>query len=159
MLKTATPKTIRGAAELSAAVGEELGISPWYEVSQDRISAFAGATGDQYWIHVDPKRAEAEGMGATIVHGLFTLSLGPQLMDTIVRFEGFEGKLNYGYDRVRFRHPYQSTAGCGCGCSCSPSPRRLDRYGRRWSRRSTVSTKQSRSASPPASCDLRPADG
>jgi acyl dehydratase len=105
MLETATLKNIRGAAELSAAVGEELGISPWYEVTQDRISAFADATGDQYWIHVDPKRAEAEGMGATIAHGLFTLSLGPRLMDAIVRFEGFEGKLNYGYDRVRFPAP------------------------------------------------------
>jgi acyl dehydratase len=105
MLKTATPKTIRGAAELSAAVGEELGISPWYEVTQDRISAFADATGDQYWIHVDPQRAEAAGMAATIAHGLFTLSLGPALMDTIVRFEDFQGKLNYGYDRVRFPAP------------------------------------------------------
>jgi acyl dehydratase len=105
MLKTATPKTIRGAAELSAAVGEELGISPWYEVTQDRISAFADATGDQYWIHVDPKRAEAEGRGSTIAHGLFTLSLGPQLMDMIVTFEGFDGKMNYGYDRVRFPAP------------------------------------------------------
>lgn len=105
MLKTETPKTIRGAAELSAAVGEELGISPWYEVTQDRISAFADATGDHYWIHVDPKRAEAEGTGSTIAHGLYTLSLGPQLMDTIVSFEGFEGKLNYGYDRVRFPAP------------------------------------------------------
>jgi acyl dehydratase len=105
MLKTATQKTIRGAVELSAAVGEELGISPWYETSQHRITAFADATGDQYWIHVDPKRAEAEGMGSTIAHGLFTLSLGPQLMDTIVSFEGFEGKLNYGYDRVRFPAP------------------------------------------------------
>jgi acyl dehydratase len=106
MLKTAAnPKTIRGTAELSAAVGEELGISPWYDVSQDRITAFADATGDRYWIHVDPERAAASGKGSTIAHGLFTLSLGPQLMDTIVSFEGFDGKLNYGYERVRFPGP------------------------------------------------------
>ena len=105
-----TPKTIRGIAELRAEVGHELGISPWYEMSQDRITAFAEATGDEYWIHVDPERAAQSPMGATIAHGLFTLSLGPQLMDTIVRFEGFEGKLNYGYDRVRFpaRSPVDS---------------------------------------------------
>jgi acyl dehydratase len=106
MLETANPpKTIRGIAELRAEIGQELGISPWYEVSQDRITAFAEATGDNYWIHVDPVRAAQSPMGATIAHGLFTLSLGPGLMDTIVQFEGFEGKLNYGYDRVRFPGP------------------------------------------------------
>jgi acyl dehydratase len=106
MLETANPpKTIRGIAELRAEVGQELGISPWYEMSQERITAFAEATGDKYWIHVDPARAAKSPMGATIAHGLFTLSLGPVLMDTIVQFEGFEGKLNYGYDRVRFPGP------------------------------------------------------
>jgi acyl dehydratase len=105
MLTSATPRTIRGTAELGAAVGEELGISPWSDVSQERISAFAAATGDHYWIHVDAERAAASGMGSTIAHGLFTLSLGPQLMDTIVRFDGFDGILNYGYDRVRFTAP------------------------------------------------------
>ena len=104
-MRLRTPKTIRGIAELRAEVGQALGISPWYEMSQDRITAFAEATGDEYWIHVDPARAAQSPMGATIAHGLFTLSLGPHLMDTIVRFEGFEGKLNYGYDRVRFPGP------------------------------------------------------
>ena len=106
MLETATPpKTIRGIAELRAEVGQELGISPWYEISQDRITAFANATGDKYWIHVDPALAAQSPMGGTIAHGLFTLSLGIYLMDTIVEFEGFEGKLNYGYERVRFPAP------------------------------------------------------
>ena len=106
MLETDIPKTITGASELGAAAGTELGISPWYEMSQDRIAAFAAATGDHYWIHVDPARAAAESeIGSTIAHGLFTLSLGPQLMDTIVRFDGFGGKLNYGYERVRFPGP------------------------------------------------------
>jgi hypothetical protein len=50
MLNIASPKTIRGAADLRAAVGKELGISSWYEVTQDRVTAFADATGDQYWI-------------------------------------------------------------------------------------------------------------
>jgi acyl dehydratase len=106
MLETATPpKTIRGIAELRAEVGQELGISPWYEISQARITAFADATGDRYWIHVDPARASQSQLGTTIAHGLFTLSLGIQLMDAIVQFEGFEGKLNYGYERVRFPAP------------------------------------------------------
>jgi acyl dehydratase len=105
MLETQTPKTITSASALRAAAGKELGVSSWLEVSQDRITAFAEVTGDHYWIHTDPARAAASGMGSTIAHGLFTLSLGPQLTDTIVRFEGFGGKLNYGYERVRFPGP------------------------------------------------------
>ena len=106
MLETANrPKTIRGITDLKAEVGRELGISPWYDMSQARITAFAEATGDRYWIHVDPVRSAQTPLGATIAHGLFTLSLGPQLTDTIVQFEGFKGRLNYGYDRVRFPAP------------------------------------------------------
>lgn len=83
MLDTANhPKTICGIADLRAEVGQELGVSPWYEMSQDRLTAFAGATGEKYRIHIDPARATRSPMGATIRHGLFTLSLGPDLMDT-----------------------------------------------------------------------------
>jgi acyl dehydratase len=105
MLDAEVPKAVRGVAELSAVVGEDLGTSPWYDVSQDRIDAFAAATGDRYWIHVDPQRAAESALGSTIAHGLFTLSLGPALMDMIVKFEGFAGALNYGYERVRFPAP------------------------------------------------------
>ena len=105
MIEDAAAKTIHGIDELRAAIGRELGVSPWYEVTQERIDAFAEASGDRYWIHVDPERAAGSEMGSTIAHGLFTLSLGPMLMESIVAFDGFPRMLNYGYDRVRFSAP------------------------------------------------------
>ncbi|MGB0478619.1 MAG: MaoC/PaaZ C-terminal domain-containing protein, partial [Parvibaculales bacterium] len=69
--------------EYSAAVGEELGVSDWYEVDQERVNMFADATGDHQWIHLDPERTQKElGMG-TIAHGFLTLSLLPVLMGQI----------------------------------------------------------------------------
>jgi len=70
--------TITGIDELKAKVGEELGVSDWHEVTQDEINAFAEATGDHQWIHVDPERAAQTPFGGTIAHGLYTLSLGPR---------------------------------------------------------------------------------
>ena len=91
--------------ELLAAEGEDLGMSDWLEVTQPLIDAFAQATGDTYWIHTDPERADAGPLGSTIAHGLYTLSLGPMFFDSLVTFEGFSVRLNYGYDRVRFPAP------------------------------------------------------
>jgi acyl dehydratase len=66
--------TITGIDELKAKVGEELGVSDWHEVTQDEIDAFAEATGDHQWIHVDPERAAQTPFGGTIAHGLLTRS-------------------------------------------------------------------------------------
>ncbi len=96
---------ITGPVGLESAVGGELGVSDWHEVTQELIDAFAGATGDDYWIHTDPTRAAGTPTGSTIAHGLLTLSLGPMLMYEIVSFEGFSMGLNYGYDKVRFIDP------------------------------------------------------
>jgi acyl dehydratase len=90
---------------LEAGVGEEFGPSDWHEVTQERVDAFAAATGDRFWIHVDPVRAAGSDMGGTIAHGLYTLSLGPQLSYSIVSFERFAVVLNYGFERVRFPSP------------------------------------------------------
>lgn len=98
-------KTISGIDELRASVGEELGVSGWHVLTQERVDAFADATADDYWIHVDPDRAAASELGGTIVHGLFTLSLGPMFTYSLVRFEGFSLTLNYGYQKVRFPAP------------------------------------------------------
>jgi acyl dehydratase len=98
-------RTIRGIEELAAAEGGELGVSDWHKVTQERIDAFAAATGDTYWIHTDPERAKAGPLGSTVAHGLYTLSLGPRFMYSIVAFEGFSTTLNYGYDKVRFIAP------------------------------------------------------
>jgi acyl dehydratase len=97
--------TITGIDELRAKVGEELGVSDWLEVTQADIDAFAQATGDHQWIHVDPERAAQTPFGGTIAHGLLTLSLGPRFTEEAFALEGFAFALNYGYDRVRFPAP------------------------------------------------------
>jgi acyl dehydratase len=97
--------TISGIDELRAKVGEELGVSDWHEVTQDAINAFADATGDHQWIHVDPERAAQTPWGSTIAHGLYTLSLGPQFTFEMFTIEGFAFGLNYGYNKVRFPAP------------------------------------------------------
>ncbi len=96
---------INGIDDLRARVGEELGASAWYEVTQARVDAFADASGDHQWIHVDPERAKATPFGGTIAHGLLTLSLGPQLGAEIFTIENVAFALNYGYGRVRFPAP------------------------------------------------------
>lgn len=83
-------------------VGSDLGTSDWVEVSQTDVDAFAKATGDQQWIHVDPKRAAAGPFGATIVHGYMTLSLLVPLLGNTYRVEGTAMGINYGLNKVRF---------------------------------------------------------
>jgi acyl dehydratase len=97
--------TITGVDELRSKVGTELGVSEWHEVTQDEIDAFADATGDHQWIHVEPERAAATPFGGTIAHGLYTLSLGPKFTFDMFTIEGFSFGLNYGYNRVRFPAP------------------------------------------------------
>lgn len=99
------PRIITGIDELTAAEGDHLGHSEWFEVTQDDIDDFADATRDRYWLHTDPDRAAASQLGSTIAHGLLTLSLGPMFTYSLVEFAGFAGTLNYGYDRVRFPAP------------------------------------------------------
>ncbi len=94
--------TITGLDELRAATGAELGVTDWHEVTQAEVDAFADATGDHQWIHVDPERAARSALGGTIAHGLFTLSLAPAMTAALLSFEGFAFALNYGYNRVRF---------------------------------------------------------
>lgn len=91
--------------ELAALQGTTLGPSQWQEITQQKIQAFADLTGDHQWIHVDPSRANASRFGSTIAHGLYSLSLGPMLMESLMAFDGFEHSLNYGYNRVRFPAP------------------------------------------------------
>ena len=101
----ATPTVITGIAGLSAAVGTELGVSDWYEVTQEAVNAFADVTEDFQWIHVDPERAAQTPFGGTIAHGLFTLSLGPKFSYEVIDLQGFAFGVNYGYGRVRFPAP------------------------------------------------------
>src|SRR3954469_18636548 len=97
--------TISGPEELKAKVGEELGVSDWHDVTQERVNAFADATEDFQWIHVDEERAKETPFGGTIAHGLYTLSLGPKFSYSMFTLDGFTFGLNYGYDKVRFPAP------------------------------------------------------
>ncbi|MFD1813250.1 MaoC family dehydratase [Rhodococcus gannanensis] len=102
---TTLPVRPSTAADLSDLVGRELGPTDWFEVTQDRVNAFADATGDHQWIHVDVEKAASSPLGGTIAHGLFSLSLGPFLSSRLLAFDGFAHGLNYGYNKVRFPAP------------------------------------------------------
>ena len=91
--------------EVSAAAGEEIGTSDWLTVDQDRVDAFADATGDHQWIHVDVERAKDGPFGGTIAHGYLTLSLVPYLGSQVFGLETPGAKLNYGVNKVRFPSP------------------------------------------------------
>jgi acyl dehydratase len=98
--------TVDGVAGVQALVGEHLGFSEWVTVSQEQVDAFADATGDHQWIHVDVERARAESpFGGPIAHGYLTLSLAPVLTAQILEVTGFRMAVNYGLDRVRFPSP------------------------------------------------------
>jgi acyl dehydratase len=84
--------------------GDHFGPSSWIEISQERIGAFADATDDHQWIHVDPERAAAGPFGSTIAHGYLTLSLLPAASYELLPPEGAMG-INYGLNRVRFPAP------------------------------------------------------
>lgn len=84
-------------------VGEEIGVIGWVDIDQAKIDAFAGATGDHQWIHVDPERAARETPGGkTIAHGFLLLSLFPALSDEFFSVEQNSYTLNYGLERLRF---------------------------------------------------------
>jgi len=100
-----TARVITGVEGLTAAIGEHLGYSEYFDVSQERVNQFAEATGDHQWIHVDVERAKSGPFGGPIAHGYLTLSLGPMLYPTVVRIEGFSMGVNYGANKIRFPSP------------------------------------------------------
>jgi acyl dehydratase len=99
---------VHTVADLKALIGQEVRVGPWYDVTQERVNAFAAATGDHQFIHVDPERAAMTPFGGTVAHGFFTLSLTVFLGQD---GEGIEMNLpirmgvNYGLNRVRFPAP------------------------------------------------------
>ncbi|MFJ8471608.1 MaoC family dehydratase [Kitasatospora sp. NPDC094011] len=97
--------TFASLAELTAAVGTELGTSEWHIIDQRTIDLFAEATGDHQWIHVDPERAKESRFGSTIAHGYLTQSMIPVLAKECYGVEGVRMALNYGSDKVRFPAP------------------------------------------------------
>ncbi len=95
--------------ELESRVGQEIGVTDWQTIDQQRIDLFAEATGDHQYIHVDPEQAAESPFGGTIAHGLLILSLVPAaLLEHALEPERTVMGLNYGYDNVRFLHPVKS---------------------------------------------------
>jgi acyl dehydratase len=98
-------RTFASLDEFVAAKGESLGFSEWHKITQEQVNAFADATGDHQWIHVDLERAASGPFGGTIAHGYLTVSLLPILSMEIFRIEKLTMGINYGLDRVRFPSP------------------------------------------------------
>ena len=96
-------------SSLRDLVGVELDPTGWLEVTQERIDAFAEATGDHQWIHVDPARAAEGPFGTTIAHGYLTLSLcAPLLGELLADLTSSSMSINYGTNKVRFPAPVPS---------------------------------------------------
>lgn len=96
------PKT----SELQGLIGQEIGLSKWFEITQARIDAFADCTEDHQFIHVDPEAAKKTPFGGTIAHGFLTLSLASAMSyDAVAPLDGVVMGVNYGFDKLRFLAP------------------------------------------------------
>ena len=97
------------ATDLQALIGTEVGVSKWIEIDQKRIDAFADATEDWQFIHVNPEAAAQTPFGGTIAHGFLTLSLmSAMTYDANPPLEGVVMGVNYGFDKLRFINPVRS---------------------------------------------------
>lgn len=104
------PRVIEGVQELRSLIGQEVAASEWFEITQERINAFADATEDHQWIHLDAERAKTDSpFKTTIAHGFLTLSLLPHLAAQAFTVRGdFKMGINYGLNRLRFVSPVAS---------------------------------------------------
>lgn len=104
--------TLDSVEDLKNHIGQEIGVSEWFPVTQQQIQQFADATGDHQWIHVDVERAQRESpYKATIAHGFLTLSLLPQFTPQVIRIKnGMRMGINYGLNRLRFVSPVRAGA-------------------------------------------------
>ena len=99
-------REIASLAELKSLIGQEVAVSDWVQINQERVNLFAEATGDRQWIHLDAERCRKESpFGGTIAHGFLTLSLLPMLMDSAVVMSDVKMGVNYGLNKVRFPSP------------------------------------------------------
>lgn len=97
--------TFKTLQNLTAQVGNEVAVSDWVLVTQERINQFAQATGDHQWIHVDAERAKSGPFGAPIAHGFLTLSLLSAFFEEAIHVEQVRMGVNYGLNKVRFVAP------------------------------------------------------
>lgn len=97
------PINIGSFADFEAYNGLDLGLSDYFQITQNQINLFADATHDHQWIHTDPERAKVEGaFGNTIAHGYLTLSIVPHLWEQIVQVTNLKMMINYGIENLRF---------------------------------------------------------
>ena len=101
-------RTFQTIAELKDLLGQEIGVSDWITVTQERIQLFADATNDHQWIHLDAERAKAGPFGTTIAHGFLTLSLLPEMAASAFAVSETRMGVNYGLNKVRFPAPVPS---------------------------------------------------
>jgi len=98
-------------ARLQEKIGAETGVSRWFDITQERIDAFAEVTEDRQFIHIDPEAAKATPFGGTVAHGFLTLSmLSAIAYDALPRVEGTAMGVNYGFDKIRFVAPVRAGA-------------------------------------------------
>lgn len=91
--------------EMLDQMGQEIAVSDWLTIGQDRISSFADCTIDHQWIHIDLERAKKESIyGSTIAHGFLTLSLVPYFLESCIEYHFAKSTINYGLNKVRFPH-------------------------------------------------------
>lgn len=101
----AARRRIASPQVLDRLVGEEVAVSGWWPIDQERIDLFAVATGDDQWLHVNPVRAASGPYGKTIAHGFLTLSLLPLMLDEAIELADLRMGVNYGLNKVRFPAP------------------------------------------------------
>lgn len=99
-------RVVESLSQLKELVGQEVSVSNWVEITQERVNQFAEATGDLQWIHTDVERSRKESpFGGTVAHGFLTLSLLPMLMADAVSMPDVKMGVNYGLNKVRFPAP------------------------------------------------------
>jgi acyl dehydratase len=112
---------------LRNAVGTQIGLSRWVDISQSRIDAFAEVTEDRQFIHVDPQRASQTAFGTTVAHGFLSLSMLSMLAyDALPQIDGQSASINYGFDRLRFISPVARDARIRARFTLSGMERRAD---------------------------------
>ncbi len=98
-------REFKNLAELRPLLGQEIAVSEWVRVDQNRINLFADATGDHQWIHLDAERSAKGPFGSTIAHGFLTLSMIPIFMAQAIKMQDVKMGVNYGLNKVRFTSP------------------------------------------------------
>ena len=118
MSDTSTRRVVSTIPELRELIGQEIWVSDWETITQERVNLFAEATGDYQYIHIDPERAKETFFGGTVAHGFLTLSLALENRHGVdIQLDGVM-EVNYGLNKVRFPAPCRSASKCAHARRC-----------------------------------------